>query len=400
MNNLLRYSRRVAGQVLASGSQSALREANSARLLNAVRQYGSITQVELADATGLSPATVSTIVKQLLAVGSVETRTTTRSGRRAQLVTIAHRSGLLVGVHVGMRALQIAVSDSGFALLANQTLPLPSDHRLDTTLDRTALLTVELIEGLGSSTSEILGIGIGLPAPIDPQAGTIRDAGLMKGWADVNIAELVSARLNTPVAVDNDANLCALGEARFGAARGYRDVLYVHASYGTGGAVIIDGEIHRGPRGTAGEIGHMLMDPQGPICRCGSRGCLDTLVGAQALIDSLRISRGPLSLSDLLEFAADGDPGCRQVVADAGGAIGVAAANLAVAFNPEIVVVGGELAQTGDIFLEPIRSAVNRRVLISRDDTLEVRRGELHTTAAVQGALAFAADLTQVPGVR
>ena len=386
--------------MLASGSQSALREANSARLLAAVHRFGGITQVELAEATGLSPATVSAIVKQLLAAGTVETRTTTRSGRRAHLVTLAHKSGLLVGVHVGMRALQIAVSDSGFTLLANQTLPLPSDHRLDTTLDRTALLAVELIEELGSTTSEILGIGIGLPAPIDPQAGTIRDQGLMKGWGDVPIAEVVGARLNAPVAVDNDSNLAALGEARFGAARGYRDVLYVHSSYGTGAGLILGGDIHRGPRGTAGEIGHVLTDPQGPICRCGSRGCLDTLVGAQALIDSLRISRGPLSLSDLLEFASAGDPGCRQVVADAGAAIGVAVANLAVAFNPEIVVVGGELAQTDDVFLEPIRSAINRRVLISRDDALEVRRGELHSLAAVQGALAFAADLTHVPGVR
>lgn len=386
--------------MLSSGSQSALREANSARLLNAVRQFGGITQVELAEATGLSPATVSTIVKHLLAAGVVETRTTTRSGRRAQMVTLAHKSGLLVGVEVGTRALQIAVADSGFTLLAQQTLPLPSDHRLDTTLDRTALLTVELIEGIGSTTSEVLGVGIALPTPIDPVEGTIRDGGLMKGWADVNVADMVQARLHVPVVVDNDANLSALAEARFGAARGYKDVLYVHASYATGGAIIVNGEVYRGTRGTAGEIGHVLIDPQGPICRCGSRGCLDTIVGAQALIDSLRISRGPLSLGDLLELAIAGDPGCGQVVADAGAAIGVVAANLAVAFNPEVVIVGGELAHTEDIFLGPIRSAVNRRVLISHDNSVEVRRGELRAMAAVHGALALAADHTQVPGVR
>lgn len=396
----LRYSHPVAGQVISSGSQSALREANSARLLEAVRRFGGITQVELADATGLSPATVSTIVKHLLAAGAVETRTTTRSGRRAQLVTLAHKSGLLVGVHVGMRALEIAVADSGFNILAQQTMPLPPDHRLDTTLDRTALLTVELVEGLGSTTSEILGIGIGVPAPIDPIAGTIRDQGLMKGWGDVPIADLVSARLNTAVVVDNDCNMAALGEARFGAARGYRDVLYVHSSYGTGAGLIVGGELHRGPRGTAGEIGHVMIDPQGPICRCGSRGCLDTLVGVQALIDSLRISQGPLSLRDMLDKASAGDPGCRQVIADAGAAIGVAVANLAVVLNPEIVIVGGELAQAEDVFLEPIRSAVNRRVLISRDDTLEVRRGEFHSLAAVQGALARAADVANVTAIQ
>lgn len=397
---LSRYSHPVAKHVLSSGSQSALREANSARLLGAVRQFGGITQVELVEATGLSPATVSTIVKQLLVAGIVETRSTTRSGRRAQMVTLAHESGLLVGAHIGSRALRLAVSDSRFELLAERTLPLPSDHRLDTTLDRTVLLALELVDGLGSTTSEILGVGIGLPAPVDPETGMILDEGIMRGWADVPIAEVVSARINSPVAVDNEANLSALGEARFGAARGFRDVLYVWASYGTGAGLIIGGEIHRGPRGTAGEIGHTLVDPQGPICRCGSRGCLDTLVGAQALIDSLRISRGPLSLSDLLELASSGDPGCRQVVADAGATIGVAVANLAVAFNPEIVVVGGELAQTESIFLDPIRAAVNHRVLISRDRPLEVRQGELNSLAPVQGALAMAADLTHVPGGR
>ncbi len=394
------YSHAVAGHVLSSGSQSALREANSARLLAAVRRFGGITQVELADATGLSPATVSTIVKQLLVAGIVETRTTTRSGRRAQFVTLAHKSGLLIGVHIGSRALRLAVADSRFEVLTSRTLPLPPDHRLDTTLDRAALLTMELVDGLGSTTSEILGMGIGLPAPVHPTRGMILDQGLMKGWADVPIADVMSSRLNTPVAVDNDANLSALGEARFGAARGILDVLYVHASYGTGAGLMIGGEIYRGTRGTAGEIGHTLVDPQGPICRCGSRGCLDTLVGAQALIDSLRISRGPLSLGDVLELASSGDPGCRQVVSDAGAVIGVAVANLAMAFDPQIVIVGGELAQTESIFLEPIRAAVDRRVLISGGSGLEVRQGELGALAPVQGALAMAADLTHIPGGR
>nr|WP_255633107.1 ROK family transcriptional regulator [Demequina sp. TTPB684] len=377
-----------------------MREANSARLLAAVRRFGGITQVELAEATGLSPATVSTIVKQLLAAGIVETRTTTRSGRRAQFVTLAHKSGLLIGAHIGSRALRLAVADSRFEILANRTLPLPSDHRLDTTLDRTALLAMELVDGLGSTTSEILGVGIGLPAPVDPERGMILDEGLMKGWADVPIADVVSARIAAPVAVDNDANLSALGETRFGAAKGFRDVLYVWASYGTGAGLIIGGEVHRGARGNAGEIGHTLVDPQGPICKCGSRGCLDTLVGAQALIDSLRISRGPMSLHDLVELASSGDPGCRQVVADAGAAIGVAAANLAVAFDPEVVVVGGDLAQADAILLDPIRAAMNRRVLISRTEPLEVRQGELGTLAPVHGALARAADLSHVPGGR
>lgn len=388
----------MARQTAASGSQSALREANSARIIATVRQYGGITQVELATATGLSPATVSTIVKQLLASGVVETRNTIRSGRRAQLVTIAHRVGILVGIHVGPRALRLAIADSGFELLTSQTLPLPGDHRLDTTLDRAALLTMELLEGLGSDMSEVLGIGIAVPAPVDQESGTIRSPGLMPGWSDVEIADVVQARLHKPVALDSEANLGGIGEARFGAARGARNALYVHASYGTSAALLIDGELHRGSHGNAGEIGHALVDPQGTICRCGSRGCLDTLVGAHALSESLRASRGSVSLLDLVDLAGAGDAGCRQVVADAGAHVGAVVGNLAIAFDPDVIVVGGELAQTDTIFLDPVRTAIERRVLLGGEGALTVRRAELERRAPMHGALAIAADLVALSG--
>lgn len=384
--------------MVSSGSQSALREANSARLIATVRRFGSITQVELAQATGLSAATVSTIVKQLAESGTVETRTTTRSGRRAQLVTLAHRPGLLVGLDVGLRGLRITLSDSGFDVLSDRVLPLPADPRLDTTLDRAALFVVELLEDLGEELDQVQGIGLGLPVPVDPGSGRVTARGIMPGWENVDIVDVLGGRLERPVVVDNDANLAALGEARFGAGRGVQDLIYVHASYGTGAGILIGGELHRGGDGRAGEIGHMLVDPQGPICRCGSRGCLDTQVGAQALLDSLRISRGPRTLTDLLRLARDGDPGCRQVVEDAGATIGTVVANLALGVNPSAVVVGGELASAGEVLIGPIRAALARRTLLDAGEPLRVLPGELPDRAGALGALALVADRTRLPG--
>lgn len=374
------------------GSQSALREANSARILDAVRRYGGITQVELAEATSLSPATVSTIVKQLLATGVVDTRNTVRSGRRAQLVTLAHRFGILAGVHVGTRNLRLVIADSNFSVLEERTLPLPFDHRADTTLDRVALMIVELVETLGSTLDEILGIGVAIPAPIDPETGMISVPTMLRGWEGINIAEVLSARLRVPVVVDNDANLGALGEARLGAGRGFRDILYVTASYTVGAGIMIDGKIHHGVRGTAGEIGHSLVDALGSVCKCGSRGCLNAVVGAQYLIDSLQVSHGPLSLTELIRLAIDGDPGCSQVVEDAGAAVGTVIANTATTVSPAVIVVGGELAQTGDLFLEPIRTAVSRRVLLSVEGARSVVESQLGSHATVMGALALASD--------
>jgi predicted NBD/HSP70 family sugar kinase len=382
---------------MSAGSQSALREANAARLLDAVRRFGSMTQVELVEATNLSAATISTIVKQLLALGVIETRTTTRSGRRAQLVTLAHTEGLLVGVHVGIRSVRIVVTDTAFTTLGEQSLPLRPDHQHDTTLDRVALLIVEQVESLGSAVDEVLGIGVGLPAPVNPITGHIAARGLLRGWEDLSVVDKLSARLHRPVHVDKDANLGALAEARFGAGRGFGDILYVRASFNTSVGVVVNGELHRGPHGTVGEIGHILVDPLGHICRCGSRGCLDTVVGAQSLIDALRVTMGPINLSDLLRLAEEGDPGCRQVLADAGAIIGTHVANLAVATDPAVVILGGELAATEDLILEPLRSAIARRVVLSRETPLEVRAGELGDAAEVRGALAAAADLAHIP---
>lgn len=362
-----------------------------------MRRFGSITQVELAEATGLSPATVSTIVKQLLATGVVETRNTTRSGRRAQLVTITRKSGLLVGVHVGARSLRIVFADTGFTILDERTLPLPFDHRSDTTLDRTALLITELAEGLGSPIEEILGVGVALPAPIDPATGMVSVPGVLRSWEDIDIPAVLSARIQRPVFVDNDANLGALGETRLGAARGFRDVLYVMASYGVSSGIIIDGTIHHGIAGTAGEIGHTLVDPLGAICHCGSRGCLNAVVGAQYLLDTLQITHGALSLTDLIRLAQEGDPGCNQVIQDAGAAIGIVIANTAVTVSPATIVIGGELAQMGELFIEPIRVALSKRIFLGPEDTRPVVESQLQYRAPVMGALALVSDRVALP---
>jgi len=381
----------------AAGSQTSLREANKALVLETVQHWGGLTQVELAAATGLSQATVSTIVRELLGVGVVETAVTTRSGRRAQLVTVARRMGLAVGIQVSHRQLRIVLGDFGHTVLAEQTLPLPNEHRLDTSLDRAALLVVDLLERMGSTLDEVVGIGVGVPAPVDVDTGMISVRGLMRGWDDVHLGHTLSKRLACPVSVDNDANLGALAESTLGAGRAYRDSVFVRASYGTGAGVVIGGRVHRGYAGTAGEIGHVQVDPLGDICRCGNRGCLDTVVGASALVEPLRASLGALALRDVVQRARDGDPGCARVIADAGAQIGAVVAGLGMAVNPQVVIVGGELAETGEVLLGPMREAISRRVLINQIAPLEVVPAALGSRAEVMGALLLALQTADVP---
>ncbi len=379
-----------------SGSQTSLREANRASILDAVARYGGLTQVELAAATGLSAATVSTIVKELAGSGLVEVHPTSRSGRRAQLVTVARRIGIGAGVHIGHRQLRVVLGDFSSEVIAEQVLPLPRDHLIDTTLDRAALLIVDMLDRVGSSVDELTGIGIGVPAPVDRATGRISVPGVLRGWDDESIDQVMTDRLNTPAWVDNDANLAALAESTRGAGRDHPDFLFLRASYGIGSGVVIAGRLHRGYAGTAGEIGHIQVDPRGAICRCGSRGCLDTVVGEEALLRPLRAGYGTLGLRDVVSRAGTGDPGCSRVVADAGETIGAVLAGVCQTLNPQVIVAGGELSEAGEIFLDPMRRSLRRGVLANVVAPIDIVPATLGTRAEVVGAFAMVLDHTDV----
>lgn len=386
----------MRGRVAISGSQSSLREANRALIVDTIKKFGGLTQVELVAATGLSPATISTIVKELLGGGIVDTQITTRSGRRAQMVTLARRVGLVAGIQFGHRHLKVALGDFGRTIVADQQMPLPVDHRSDTGLDRAALLVVELLERVGAPIDELLTIGLAVPAPVDVSTGEISVHGIMRGWDGQQLGQVLSERLARPVVVDNDANVAALAEHELGAARGFQDVVYVRASYSTGAGIILNGHLHRGFAGTAGEIGHVQVDPSGSICRCGNRGCLDTVVSSTALLDLLRGSHGDLTLRDLVAKGIAGDLGCRRVLADAGDRIGSVVAMLAGTLNPQLVVVGGELAAAGELVVAPLRQAVLRHIAPNTVAPLQVVAGELGEEAEVTGALLLALRSTEV----
>ncbi|WP_262002209.1 ROK family transcriptional regulator [Microbacterium sp. Mcb102] len=342
----------------SSGSQSGLREANTAKIVDAVKRFGGLTQVELAEATTLSTATVSAIVKELSLSGLVETHPTSRSGRRAQLVTIARRAGLVAAVHIGSRSMRVRLNDVGQSVLADRSMPLPADHAEDTVLDRITLLIIEMLDMIAAQADELIGLCIAIPAPIDPDTGLVAYPGVMRRWESQPIAAVVEQRLGCPVLVEKDANLAALAEATLGTARDVSDSLFINASYTTSAGVIIDSRLYRGRGGTAGEIGHVQVDPAGSICPCGQRGCLETVVGAEAVTAPLRAAYGQVTFKDVIARAAAGDPGCARVVSDAGATLGRVVAGVCQTLDPEIITIGGELTDAGPVFLLPFGAAL------------------------------------------
>ncbi|MCX4696361.1 ROK family transcriptional regulator [Streptomyces sp. NBC_01408] len=372
------------------GSQSSLHRANLERVVRAVRLAGSLTQAEIARATGLSAATVSNIVRELKDAGTVEVTDTSAGGRRARSVSLSGDAGIVIGVDFGHTHLRVAVGNLAHQVLAEESEPLDVDASWAEGFDRAEALVGRLIAGIGVGLEKVIGVGLGVPGPIDVESGTLGSTAILPGWAGINPRQELSQRLGVPVYVDNDANLGALGELVWGSGRGVKDLAYIKVASGVGAGLVINGQIYRGPGGTAGEIGHITLDESGPVCRCGNRGCLETFAAARYVLPLLQGTHGPeLTMERVVELARGGDPGCRRVITDVGRHVGSGVASLCNLLNPSRVVLGGSLADAGELVLAPIRESVGRYAIPSAARQLSVLTGSLGGRAEVLGALAL-----------
>ncbi|MFC9603518.1 ROK family protein [Streptomyces niveus] len=372
------------------GSQSSLHRANLERVVRAVRMAGSLTQAEIARSTGLSAATVSNIVRELREGGTVDVTPTSAGGRRARSVSLSGDAGIVIGVDFGHTHLRVAVGNLAHQVLAEESEPLDVDASSAYGFGRAEELVERLIEATGIGRQKVIGVGLGVPGPIDVVSGTLGSTSILPGWTGINPGEEMAGRLGVPVYVDNDANLGALGELVWGSGRGVKDLAYIKVASGVGAGLVIEGQIYRGPGGTAGEIGHITLDESGPVCRCGNRGCMETFTAARYVLPLLRSSHGrDLTMERVVQLAREGDPGCRRVIADVGRHIGSGVANLCNLLNPSRVVLGGDLAEAGELVLAPIRESVSRYAIPSAARQLSVLPGALGGRAEVLGALAL-----------
>lgn len=371
------------------GSQSALKTANQQRLLDLLLTNGELTQAEIARRSGLAPATVSNIVRELVDQGVLVG--TEMSRRRGRVVRLARSSGVAVGVDFGYRHITAAVADLSHTILATRRIALEVGYDARGAVKRARQLIDEVLDVAGTSWDDVVGVGAGLPSPIDSRTRKLGAPSLLPDWEGLDVDEFISRTVGRDVAVENDANLGALAEHSWGAGRGYDNMAYLKLSEGVGAGLILDGKLfHGGRAGTAGEIGHTTVDEYGAVCRCGNRGCLETLVAARSVVGLLEPVRGDLSVAAVVERAEHGDAACRRVLADTGRQTGVALANLCNLLNPERVIIGGELALAGELLLEPMREIVRRYAIPSAVATLDLVLGSLGPNAHVLGAVALA----------
>jgi glucokinase len=250
-------------------------------------------------------------------------------------------------------------------------------------------------------------VGVVAPGPLDYNRGVVGDVPNLPGWNEVPLAEEMRAALGVPIFVDNDATAAALGECVFGAGRGYRHVIYVTVSTGIGGGIVANGRVYRGASGAAGEIGHQVIQDDGPLCSCGRRGCLEELASGTAIAHRAHelIAEGkgagiarmagegePITAKTVHRAALQGDLEARRLIEDAGHYLGVGLANLVNIFNPELIILGGGMTNMGRMLLDPARAVVMREPFAQPRKDVRIVRAGLGARVGALGAVALALE--------
>jgi predicted NBD/HSP70 family sugar kinase len=383
----------------SSGALERLRAANQRTVIGLLAGEGPMSRADLVRASGLSRTTVSSLVAELIRAGQVtETDDRARphkggSGRPPVVIRLSAPAGCVVGVDVGHGHVRVALADRLGSVQAEEHALVDVDAHGAEVLDRAASMVRALVAAGGLAMTDVQAVGMCVPAPLDRRSSRIR-TGIMPGWQGLLPAEELERRLGVPVHADNDANLGALAELHEGSARGSHDVVYVKVASGVGAGIVLGGRLHRGTTGIAGEIGHVQVGEDGHVCRCGNRGCVETMVSAARLLELLRPAYGDrLSVEQVLALDAEGDAGVSRVLSDAGRTVGRALADLANNLNPELVVVGGTLGASGSL-LNGLRASIHRYAQPDTAAALQVVPGALGERSEVVGAVALAIALT------
>jgi predicted NBD/HSP70 family sugar kinase len=377
----------------APGSATSLRVANQRRVLALLLERGvaTATQADIARETGLAAGTVSTIVRELAAAQVVDT--VAGAGRRGTTVQLARGAGLVAGVDFGHSHVGVAISEMSGQVLSEEQQPLSHGHTHTEGLGAARAMLDRQLAEIGAVPDDLRNIGMGLPAPLSDNV--VMSSAILPGWVGVDARDEATKAFGVDVLIENDANLGALAEHRHGHGRGYANVVFVKVASGVGAGLILDNKLFRGTSGTSGEIGHLTLDDQGPLCRCGSRGCLEAYAATGTAISMMHEQMPDASIDDIIEAARQGNVSALRVFEDAGLHLGWGLATVTTLLNPGVILVGGDMARAGELLLESARLGLRRHVLAGTTTT-PVHVAALGDRAPMIGALVLAIDATDL----
>jgi predicted NBD/HSP70 family sugar kinase len=376
-----------------------MREANRMLVLNCVREHGAIARAAVARQTGLSRTTIGNIMDDLLREGLVREseslREVTSRGRRVIPVHFNASAGFVIGVAMGRNHVTLLLADLAANVIKRADAPFATARGPQVCLSELATDLRAFAAEQRVAWSKVIGVGVGIPGPVDLAQQRSASPPRMPGWDGTNVSGVLSEALKKPVYLDNNCNMGALGESRYGAGHDVGSLLYVKVGTGIGSGLVVGGQIYRGHSGSAGELGHMTVDPSGPLCDCGNRGCLEASAGGPAILAEVRAAGRDVSdMAQVIEAANQGDLVCAAALRRAGDRLGVVLAGLVNFFNPAWIVLDGSTMRAGDLALDAVRASVAARSLRAPLAQTQVTSAALSGSAIALGGVATVLDAT------
>ena len=389
-----------------TADQKLVRKLNNNIVVDVLRREAPVSRANLSVLTGLNKSTISSIIDELIEGGWVRETSfqTNKIGRPGLLLEINPEGGFALGLEIGVDFLLCVVTNFSAEVIWHKRVETdPKDGQL-AIHQKAFKLVAEAIEfGKKNNATGRWGIGIAIPGLVDVHNGILKLAPNLK-WENVPLRLIWNQQFHYPVYIENDGNAAALGEYYYGAARGTKDFIYIAADYGLGSGIIVDGNLLKGNKGYASEVGHMTYDPEGDLCSCGKRGCYETVIGPRAVIHSVNKlikekgsdktiikftedDENPINYDTVVNAALEKDQIAIDALKDVGCKLGLVVSHLVNIFDPKMVILGGALNYAKD-FIQPVVAEVVRdHALNLCQEDLEITNSDLGQDSAVMAQL-------------
>jgi predicted NBD/HSP70 family sugar kinase len=375
-----------------TGSFELIKNLNTSCILEGVRQSGLISRADIARQTGLTPATVSNITAELLELGLIAEahRGISSGGRKPVMLSICPKVCYFAGVHISSDLLEVALADVEAEIICQEKVLICKPAKHEEVLEQ----AIELIKKLVTlkNIGPISGVGVSVHGLVNREEGLSVFAPNL-GWENVHIGDIFKNAFNVPIVVENDVRAMTLAENWCGFARNEKDYIYLYIGSGIGGSIVINNEIYEGFGGYAGEFGHNTIVPDGPLCSCGNRGCLqamasETTVRNRFIAKNKDSQCSAYNFADILAAAMSGNNLAREEILQSAQYIGIEVGNIINIFSPSLIVINGRISSLGSIVLDEINEVVRSRVLKYSQNCTRIVFSLLGDKASIKGAAA------------
>ncbi|GMA64902.1 ROK family transcriptional regulator [Alicyclobacillus fastidiosus] len=347
-----------------TGDQSYIKNLNRSIVLNLLRYQGPLSRVEIARRTGLTKATISSIVDELISekyVSELGHVSSSGVGRRAVLLEFNPAVGSVIGVELGVDFIKVLLLDLSARVIKITESSIQETQNPEYAVGQMSEMVKSAIADAPDSPLGVIGVGIGIPGLVDAKRGVVLNAPNLR-WKDVHLKSLLQYQLGLPVVLDNEANAGAMGEQLFGAGKGVSNMVYLSIGTGIGTGIILNNQLIRGEGGIAGEFGHMTIDRSGPKCSCGNHGCLETYASEKAMLDRYEQLAGTRkSLSEITRLAQSGDASATAAIQSAASYLGIGIASLVNGLNPALILIGSRVGPASHLIIDTVDETVRDR---------------------------------------